>query len=102
MSVQLRAGATATGNPFPVAVNLDDIIPEGSGTSDSVVIQTLDAAGGTIDSYAWNDWMYGKGCWVDSYFAEATGVTFTPGQGLWVYGASDAQYLHFPAPELNN
>ena len=31
---------------------------------------------------------------------DAIGVTFAPGQGLWVQGSSSAQAIVFPAPEL--
>lgn len=97
----LKPGATmATPQFLPVSgetISLDDLVPTGDGTSDSVVIQTLDAAGGTVDTYAWNDRVYGKGCWVDSNFAEATGVTFAPGQGLWVYGANPRKVCNMRA-----
>ena len=100
MVVQLRFGATATGNPFPVSLALDDIVPEGEGTSDSVAIQTLDAYGYTVDNYDWNDWMYETACWVDAEFNKIEDVSFSAGQGLWVYGSDENQYIRFPAPEL--
>ncbi len=102
--VTLRNGATPTGNPFPVAVNLQDIVPQGDGVSDSVNIRVLDAFGRTIEGcdYTWNDWAQAKPCWVDGDWNEVTGVTFNPGQGLWVYGSSTSQSLLFPAPEINN
>lgn len=100
ISVTLRAGCTATGNPFPTAVDLQDIIPEGDDTSDNVFIQTLDSAGYTVDNYSWNDWATDKACWVDDNYEEVTGVTIEPGAGLWVQGSSSSQYLRFPAPEL--
>ena len=104
--VQLRSGGTATGNPFPVKVALQDIIPSGENTSDVVQIKTLDAFGRSVDSYYWNDYMYDAPCWVDGNFEAVEGVEFAPGQGLWVYGSVDkteeniGQYLRFPAPEL--
>ena len=98
--VQLRSGATATGNPFPVSVSLNDIVPEGDGLSDAVEIQTLDAAGRTVDAYTWNDWASSEPCWVNGDFEPVTGVTFAAGQGLWVSGSSTSQYLRFPAPTL--
>ena len=82
------------------AIALADLKPTGDSVSDSVAIQTLDAAGYTVDNYMWNDWLYGDACWVDNDMNQAEGVTFAPGQGLWVFGASNAQYLRFPAPEL--
>lgn len=100
ISVQLRNGGTVTGNPFPVSVNLQDIIAVGDDTSDNVAIQTLDAAGYTIDNYLWNDWIAETPCWVNDSFEVVENVAFEPGQGLWVYGSSETQYIQFPAPEL--
>ena len=100
VSVQLRFGGTATGNPFPVSVDLNDIVPQGEALSDSVEIQTLDAYGRTVAAYTWHDWMHESACWVDGDFEKIEGVTFTPGQGLWVSGSDTTQYLRFPAPEL--
>ena len=101
--VKLRFGSTATGNPFPVAINLQDILPEGDDTSDSVVIQTLDAAGYTIASYSWVNWAgenFDQEAWIDDSFTIVNDVTFAPGQGLWIQGAGDNQSVRFPAPEL--
>ena len=98
--MHLSAGGTGAGNPFPVTIDLQDIVPEGDDLSDRVEIQTLDAAGRTVASYMWNDWANDTACWVDGDFAPIEGVSFTPGQGLWVFGANDAQYIRFPAPEL--
>ena len=42
VSVQLQNGATGTGNPFPVAIDLNDIIPTGDDVADNVAIQTLE------------------------------------------------------------
>ena len=106
VSVQLKFGATATGNPFPVSVALQDIVPTGVDVSDNVVIQLLDASGYTVDgaSYMWINWAgdsYDQEAWVDdSDYTIKEGVTSAPGQGLWVYGSSDSQYIRFPAPEL--
>ena len=104
VSVQLTSGATGLGNPFPVAIDLQDIIPQGDDTSDNVNIQLLDTYGRTLVTYLWVNWAGDEGdqeAWVDDdEFAIVEGVTFAPGQGLWVTGSSDSQYLRFPAPEL--
>ena len=98
--VQLRKNGTLAGNPFPVALDLQEIIAEGTEAVDNVTIQTLDAYGRTIDSYTWNDYMYDYACWVNGDYEEVTGVTFNAGQGLFVLGSNSEQYLRFPAPEL--
>ena len=85
------------------AMPLESIKPTGDDTSDNVSLQTLDAYGYTATSYQWINWA-GEGAdeeaWVDDEYTIVTGVTFAPGQGLWVSGSSDSQYLRFPAPEL--
>ena len=101
--VQLRNGGTAIGNPFPVEVALQDIIVTGDDASDNVSIQTLDAYGYTATSYQWINWAgenSDQEAWVDDEYTIVTDVKFPSGQGLWVSGSSDAQYLRFPAPEL--
>lgn len=98
--VTLRAGNTAAGNPFPIAVNLQDIVAEGDDTSDNVVISTLDAYGFTIDTYAWNDWIAEAPCWVNDDFEPVEGVSFAAGAGLWVQASSNSQNIRFPAPEF--
>ena len=98
--VSLRNGGTSTGNPFPVSINLQDIVAEGENASDNVQIQTLDAAGRTVDTYAWNDWAAAEPCWVDDDYNRVEDVVFAPGAGLWVQGISGDQSIRFPAPEL--
>ena len=103
--VQLRNGGTATGNPFPTTVNLNDILPQGADSTvdlEGVEIQTLTRGGVTDKFYTWNTWMYAEPCWVDGDLNPLDGVTFAPGAGLWVQGSSDKQYIRFPAPDLNN
>ena len=79
---------------------LEALSPTGEDTSDNVAIQTLDAAGYTVDNYLWNDWLAETPCWVNDSFEVVEDVTFAPGQGLWVFGSSTNQYIKFPAPEL--
>lgn len=101
--VTLRNGGTPTGNPFPVAVDLQDIVPEGEDLPDNVNIRVLDAYGRTISGceYAWNDWVDENGpCWANEDYEKVEGVSFDAGQGLWVYGKNTSQSLRFPAPEL--
>ena len=100
VSVTLKSGYTAAGNPFPVAIDLQDIVAEGNDLSDNVYIQTLDAYGYTLTSYAWNDWAAEEPCWVDDDYNPVEGVSIQPGQGLWIQGTSTDQSIVFPAPEL--
>lgn len=96
----LRSGYAATGNPYPVSIDIQDIVAVGDETSDNVNIQTLNAAGYTVDSYLWNDWIADTPCWVNDSFEPVEGVSILPGQGLWVGGSSTEQAIRFPAPEL--
>ena len=90
----------AAGDSLP----LQSIKPVGSDLSDTVVIQTLDSAGRTVDSYLWIDYAGESGteeAWVDpDTYAIVENVTFAPGAGLWVQADSNSQGLQFPAPEL--
>ena len=82
---------------------LQSIKPTGDGTSDTVSIQTLDSAGRAVDTYIWCDWAgpdSDQEAWSDGSGDIIEGVTFAPGAGLWVQGASTEQSIRFPAPEL--
>ena len=101
--VALRNGGTATGNPFPVAIDLQDILPVGAGTSDNVTLQKLDSHGYTTVSYTWIDWAGPSGdqeAWADDEGNPIEGVTINPGEGLWIAGSSAEQSIRFPAPQL--
>ena len=103
INVGLRAGFTAVVNPFPVSVDLQDILPTGEDTSDNVTMQTLDAYGNSVDMYTWINWAGDNGDeegWVDDSYTIVEGVSFAPGQGLWVSGSAETQGIQFPAPEL--
>ena len=73
------------------------------GSSDSVSLKILNNIGIGGDSYLWVDW-YGEDgnekCWVDGAFEKVEGFTIQPGQGLWVSGASEGQYITFPGVEF--
>ena len=100
VTVTLRSGGTATGNPFPVKIPLQDIIAEGDEASDNVQIQILDVAGRTLETYDWNDWANDSPCWVDGEWNPISGVDILPVHGLWVMGSNGNQSIRFPAPEL--
>ena len=82
---------------------MTDLVPTGDDTYNNVSIQTLDSAGRTVDNYVWTD-AGGEGWdetgWVNDDNELVKGVVFQPGQGLWIFGSSEAQYITFPAPEL--
>ena len=103
VSVQLKNGATLAGNPTPVAIDLQDIVCN-DGCSDLVFMQTVDEIGLTVDMYGWVDYGGDSGdelCWLDMNTMEkAEGVVIQPGQGLWIQGDNDEQYVTFPAVEL--
>ena len=104
VSVTLCNGGITAGNPFPVTIALQDIVPSGENISDNVFIQQLDAFGRTVIEYGWVDWAGDNGdqeAWIDTdTFEIAENVPFAPGQGLWVMGSSTEQSIRFPAPEL--
>lgn len=102
--VTLRNGFSLIGNPFPVALELQDIVAgtndEDAPASDSVSMSIIDAFGTEIEAYTWNDWTAETPCWADGDYNPVVGVKIAPGQGLWTAGSSDAQFVRFPAPEL--
>ena len=104
VSVALKFGGTVTGNPFPSAIGIQDILITGSDTSDNVNLQTLDAYGRTDTSYLWIDYAGDDGdqqAWVDPDTYEIiTGITIGGGAGLWITGTAESQAAVFPAPSL--
>ncbi len=106
VTVQLRSGSTLTGNPFPVALDLQDIYCNDD-SSDSVSFSILNNIGIGGDSYYWVNWYDPdedgenfESCWVDSEGIKVEGFTINPGDGLWVAGEYDTQYITFPSAEL--
>ena len=103
--VSLRQGMTAVGNPFPVAIDLQDIIPTGDvDTEGGVNIQSLDAFGRTVagSKYFWVDWSADDDIvgWTQDMSDLVDGVKVQPGQGLWVSSPNGSTSIRFPAPEL--
>ncbi len=103
--VSLQKDFTATGNPFPTPVNIQDILPQGKSPADmtdKIAIQLLDDLGRMTQTYTWINWAGDDGtteAWVDGGYGIVEGVSFEPGFGLWV-SAIDGVSLRFPAPEL--
>ncbi len=103
ISVQLKQGAIATGNPFPTSIKLNSIIPTGENvnTTGGISIQIVGTTGVPQSSYVWFDMTgFGTG-WHDGINFVTDAVTFEPGQGLWVTGTSATeQFIYFPAPKF--
>jgi hypothetical protein len=71
--------------------------------SDSVSFKILNNIGIGGDSYFWINWYGDNGdesCWVDGAYEKIEGMTIKPGQGIWVAGDSDEQYITFPGVEF--
>ena len=65
-------------------ISIDAIVPVNSNDPDyNIEIQVLDAGGRTQED---QDYMWIGGKWCDAITEEpVTGITFAPGQGLWVF-----------------
>ena len=71
--------------------------------SDSVSFKILNNIGIGGDSYFWINWYGDNGdesCWVDGEFNKVEGMKIQPGQGLWIAGDNDEQFVTFPGVEL--
>ena len=95
--VNLVDGNVAIGNPFPVKVNIQDIVATGADVEGSVFIQTLTSAGKADESFSWDTWMFveDEPAWIDD-----DGIAtrdFEPGEGLWVQGKVGYTF-RIPAP----
>ena len=98
-------GTKLTGNPFPVAIKLKDIIPVSTeDTAGNISYQKLDGGGYTIDGSTryWNG-----SIWTDESFADMSEEELQPGEGICVanmvlpaaYDGADA-FLRFVAPSF--
>ena len=115
ITVALRFGSVMTGNPTPVAIDLQDIICNDV-CSDNVSFKILNNIGIGDIAYMWiNYYDPGDGteesCWVDDGYEKVIGMTIDPGQGMWVAGSADPvdpnnldpevdQLITFPGVEL--
>ena len=104
--VQLCQGATMGGNFTPIEMKLQDIIAEGTEASYGIYLDILDPFGGLVKQYVWVE-DYGENgdqkCWLDgdTYELPEEEVSFAPGQGFWIEGQNDEQFITFPGVELN-
>jgi hypothetical protein len=83
---------------------LTNFKPTGADVYGNVNINRLNANGYVIETYSWTE-SGGDGwdtadVWVDDANTIITDVTFASGEGFWVNGTSESQYLNIPAPEL--
>lgn len=102
--VTRSAGVTCVGNPFPVSVDLQDLHMTGE-SADGANLQTLDASGRTLTSYTWADGYADDGTdrwdltgWADERGYLVDGITFSPGEGIVIFG--NGATITFPAPTL--
>ncbi len=98
--VELVNGFVAVNNPFPLQVNIQDIVATGADVENAVMLQTLTPAGKSKEMFSWDTWMYvdaGDAKWIDDKGVATRDIA--PGEGLWVSGQS-GYTLRIPAPEL--
>lgn len=97
--VALVNGNVAIGNPFPVSVNIQDIVATGADVEGEVFLQTLTSAGKADESFSWDTWMFveDEPAWIDD--VGISNRDFAPGEGLWVQGKV-GYTLRIPAPTL--
>ena len=100
--VVLTNGNIAVGNPFPVAVDIQDIVATGADVESNVSIQTLTPSGKSDEMFTWDTWMFvdpGDAKWID-----VNGIAdrdIQPGEGLWVAG-KNGYTLRIPAPNYGS
>ena len=88
-------GFVAIGNPYPVNIDIQDLVPVASEgdvpESGEIVIQTLDAAGmrGDVMLSWWGDGWYDVN-------DETPATLLAPGEGIWVSANSDKLSLTWP------
>ena len=101
VDLPLVQGATAVGNPYPVAINVQTIIPVGDDVDGdgAINLQTL-AADGTAGEIglAWYDDGTDSGWYDENDDTPATMIQ--PGEGLWVSSPNATTSLRFPGFSL--
>ena len=97
--VNLINGNVAVGNPFPVSVNIQDIVATGDDVENDVFLQTLTSAGKANETFSWDTWLFVEDdpAWIDDEGIATR--NFAPGEGIWVQGKA-GYTLRMPAPEL--
>ena len=101
VDLPLVQGATAVGNPYPIAINIQTVIPVGDDVDGdgAINLQTLTASGTAGDvQLAWYDDGTDSG-WYDA--SDDTPATMIqPGEGLWVSSPNATTSLRFPGFSL--
>ena len=88
-------GSVAIGNPYPVQIDIQDIVPVASEgdvpESGEIVIQTLSATGGQGDVFLswWGDGWYDEN-------DETPATLLDPGEGIWVASPAATLSLKWP------
>ena len=92
-------GNVAIGNPFPVSVNIQDVVATGADVEGDVALQTLTPAGKANETFLWDTWLFvvDEPAWIDD--VGVSNRDFLPGEGIWVQGKT-GYTLRIPAPTL--
>ena len=106
-SAPLCNGGTATGNPFPVQITIDDMVPTGDDCDYNVHFEFLDSFGRTGETTLWAPGSdVGEedvSCWQnEDQDYKITGVPLNPGEGIWIAASSDKQALLFTSKALKD
>ena len=99
IAFQLRSGVSLCGNPFPVRLPIGNILPSGNEVIDNVYIDTFNEFGAPINTYYWTNLDEGPN-WSADLETKAEDVTFDPGEGLSITGASEDQIITFSVLEF--
>ena len=101
VDLPLVQGATAIGNPYPIAINIQTVIPIGDDVDGEggINLQTLTASGTAGDiQLAWWDDGSDSGWYDENDDTPATMIQ--PGEGLWVSSPNATTSLRFPGFSL--
>ena len=76
------------------SVNLQSIVPQGNDCVDNVSLSKLGPYGTTEITYTWIDYgSEGGAYWTEDGDSKATGVTFIPGEALWIQASGSDQFV---------
>ncbi len=110
VAIRIGSGFTAVGNPFPVAVALNDLVligdtvaENGADSQGVISIQVLNKNGVAEATYNYYNFKHASNSNKDKhgwYLGKnlVSDVTFEAGQGLWIQGSDNEVYIQFPNP----